>query len=59
MQLDTMSVKDLRQLRDDIDAAIRSKIAQDRMARTTKTPVPTKIDLESERDAWQARRVRA
>ena len=59
MQLDKMSVKDLRQLREDIDAAIRSKIAQDRLARTTKTPAPARIDLESERDAWQARRVRA
>ena len=59
MQLDKMSVKDLRQLRDDIDTAIRSKIVQDRLARMTKIAVPTKIDLESERDAWQARRVRA
>lgn len=60
-ELEQMSVKDLRALKDRIDDAIRSEIAKQRMAREQNTVKPAEeaaplIDLERERDAWAARR---
>jgi hypothetical protein len=61
-RLDTLSVKELRELRDRVDAAIRAVISRDRVEReavrlpgATTQPV---IDLEKERDAWTASRKR-
>lgn len=60
-KLDKMSVKELRSFKDEVDAAIRAKIAQDHRERDAKLAKPSAadappplIDLERERDAWQA-----
>ncbi len=58
-ELDSMTVQELRELRERIDDAIRAEIARERKARTTKddpAPKVETIDLELERDAWAARR---
>jgi hypothetical protein len=60
-QLRMMSVKELRELKQNIDVAIRSAIARSRItgSNTTdsaKPAEPKKLDLEQERDAWQAAR---
>lgn len=56
--LEQMSTKELKALKDRIDLAIRAAIARSRApasAAATSEPLPT-MDLERERDAWQARR---
>jgi len=59
--LEQMTLKELKQLRDKIDVAIRAAIRQSRSSVTNtdqaagQTP-PPKFDLEAERDAWKARR---
>ena len=55
-QLAMMSVKDLRELRANIDAAIRAAIRSSRTQREPKVEAPVLIDLERERDAWTAAR---
>lgn len=60
-ELEQMSVKDLRALKDRIDEAIRAEIAKQRVAReqvAVRAPDAQVqlIDLERERDAWAARR---
>jgi hypothetical protein len=58
-ELENMTVEDLRALRDKVDDAIRAQIAKSRSAsapHASGAPAPTVIDLERERDAWQARR---
>jgi hypothetical protein len=60
-QLQLMSVKELRELKQNIDAAIRSAIARSRntvsrSADSDKPVEPKKLNLEQERDAWQAAR---
>ena len=59
-ELEAMSVKDLRELRDLVDAAIRAHIAKLRSPLSTggAAPAHMTIDLERERDAWQARKGR-
>ncbi len=59
--LETLTVQDLRELRARVDDAIRAQIARSRPTAMTSTaglaaPAPSVIDLERERDAWQARR---
>ena len=59
--LERMSVKELRELKDRIDDAIRAYIVKQRVEREgVRTPdgqsAPVPIDLEAERDAWAARR---
>lgn len=58
-ELERMSLRELRLLKDRIDGAIRGAIARSRApapaAPATEAPAP-KIDLERERDAWKARR---
>lgn len=60
-ELRNMSVEDLRALKERVDAAIRAHIARSRQAQQSSSPehkaeaLPN-IDLERERDAWQARR---
>ncbi|MEQ1615902.1 MAG: hypothetical protein ABL904_24355 [Hyphomicrobiaceae bacterium] len=59
-QLDLLSVNDLRELKNNIDNAIRAAIrernkAKERPAVAIK-PAPTPFDLERERDAWIAAR---
>lgn len=56
-ELEQMTSKDLRALKDRIDIAIRAAIARSRApaAAAPAAAAPT-IDLERERDAWQARK---
>ena len=59
-QLDLLSVKELRELKDNIDTAIRAAIrernkAKERPVMAAKA-APTPFDLERERDAWIAAR---
>lgn len=57
-ELEQMTSKDLRALKDRIDIAIRAAIARSRApaaAVPAAAAAPT-IDLERERDAWQARK---
>jgi|LNFM01.1.fsa_nt_gb hypothetical protein len=60
--LESLTVQDLRELRGRVDDAIRAQIARSRPTTTMVTasssgaPAPSVIDLERERDAWQARR---
>lgn len=58
LQLDTLSVNELRTLKENIDTAIRAAIRERNQAKQRPmTPVqaaPTKFDLERERDAWMA-----
>lgn len=59
--LENLTVQDLRELRARVDDAIRAQIARSRpttMATASGATVaaPSIIDLERERDAWQARR---
>lgn len=56
-ELEQMTSKDLRALKDRIDIAIRAAIARSRApaAAVPAAAAPT-IDLERERDAWQARK---
>jgi hypothetical protein len=59
--LENLTVQDLRELRARVDDAIRAQIARSRptpmmSAATLAAPAPSVIDLERERDAWQARR---
>lgn len=63
IELDKLTLVELRELRNDIDAAIRAIIreraqAKDRMASPPPTAEARKIDLASERDAWIAARRR-
>jgi hypothetical protein len=58
-QLRSMTSKELRQLRDDIDAAIRAAIAKSRPkapSAAVQEEAPKTFDLEKERDAWKARK---
>lgn len=62
-ELGSMSVRDLRDLKQRVDDAIRSQIAKSRVASPMAGPAtvgggapPSIVDLERERDAWQARR---
>ena len=58
-QFEHMSVRELREFRDAVDAAIRASIARDRNERSAKVAMPAErvlIDLERERDAWKASR---
>lgn len=61
-QLDMLTVKELRELRDRVDDAIRVAIARQRAEREsgrfTGEAMATTIDLEKERDAWTASRKR-
>lgn len=59
--LENLTVQDLRDLRARVDDAIRAQIARSRptamaTASGASAPAPSIIDLERERDAWQARR---
>lgn len=59
--LESLTVQDLRELRARVDDAIRAQIARSRpttMASTASlaAAAPSVVDLERERDAWQARR---
>lgn len=61
IELDTMSVKELRQLKDDIEAAVRAAIRQrNRLKVASSTPAisaPVKpMDLEAEARTWLAAR---
>jgi hypothetical protein len=60
--LDSLSVKELRDLRAHIDEAIRAAIRNSRVkpeGKAADAPVVSDIgDLERERDAWQAARKR-
>jgi hypothetical protein len=62
-QLDKLSLRELRELKDSIDAAIRAAIRQRSEAKSKPVspvaPAPVKIDLEGERDAWIAARRQA
>jgi hypothetical protein len=55
-QLDKLTVKELQDLRANIDLAIRAVIRASRVGKTADPIVgpadPIKIDLERERDAW-------
>lgn len=56
-ELERMSLKELRLLKDRIDGAIRGAIARSRAPATAPADAAApKIDLERERDAWKARR---
>jgi hypothetical protein len=57
-ELEAMSSRDLRALRERIEQQIRAAIARDKTAKTAApTPAPQPMmDLERERDLWQARR---
>ena len=60
-QLEQMSMRELREFRDAVDAAIRASIARDRNERSAKILGPAVeqrvvFDLERERDAWRASR---
>ena len=62
-ELESMTVRDLRDLKQRVDDAIRFQIAKSRSAPTiggaaisSSGPQPSVLDLERERDAWQARR---
>lgn len=55
-ELNTMTVKNLRDLRARIDVAIRAAIAKSRTKTVSRIEGPAKIDLERERDIWAARR---
>jgi hypothetical protein len=58
LQLDTLSVSELRTLKENIDTAIRAAIRERNQAKqrpmTPVQPAPNKFDLERERDAWIA-----
>ena len=58
--LDKLSVQELRELKDSIDAAIRAVIRARRETKAkspgTAAPTPIRIDLERERDEWIATR---
>ena len=56
-ELEMMSVKELQDLRDSVDEAIRTAIRQARPELKAATAPPKMIDLERERDAWKARSV--
>ena len=56
-KLELLSVKELRELRANIDVAIRSRIARDRLERAPKIEVTKPIDLERDAEAWKARRM--
>ena len=60
-QLEKLTVKELQELKDRIDLAVRAVIRAKRVGngeavetanRKAETPEPVKIDLERERDAW-------
>jgi hypothetical protein len=54
-QLEKLTVKELRDLKDQIDLAIRAVIRASRApmsAEPVKAAEPAKFDLERERDAW-------
>ena len=60
-ELERMSVRELRELKDRIDQAIRAYIVKQRVEREGVRLVnghaePVAVDLEAERDAWAARR---
>ena len=57
VQLEMMTAKELRELRSNIDAAIRSKIANNRVERSPKIEAVKTIDLERDANAWKARRM--
>jgi hypothetical protein len=57
VQLEMMSVKQLRELRTTIEAAIRAKIASTRVQRLPKVEAVKTIDLERDANAWKARRM--
>lgn len=59
--LEQMTLKELKQLKDRIDVAIRAAIRQSRSPvapadQAAAQAPPPKFDLEAERDAWKARR---
>lgn len=59
--LESLTVQDLRELRARVDDAIRAQIARSRpaamvSAASLAAAAPSVVDLERERDAWQARR---
>ncbi len=59
--LENLTVQDLRDLRARVDDAIRAQIARSRPTAMATVPgasaaPPSVVDLERERDAWQARR---
>ncbi len=54
-ELEKLTVKELRDLKDQIDLAIRAVIRASRapkLAEPANAPEPAKFDLERERDAW-------
>lgn len=59
-QLDLLSVKELKELKESIDTAIRAAIRERNKAKerpvVAAKPAPTPFDLERERDAWIAAR---
>ena len=60
--LDRLSVKELRELKDGIDLAIRAVIRARRESKAGSpaavTPTSARIDLERERDEWIATRTK-
>lgn len=67
LQLDQMSLSDLRELKSEIEDAIRAIIRSNnaKVANPAATPVaqaaapPSRVDLERERDAWMAKKMSA
>jgi hypothetical protein len=54
-ELECLPLKELQKLRMSVDEAIRAAIRASRPAANVTPPGPGAIDLERERDAWQAR----
>ena len=55
-QLEDMTVKELRQLKERVDTAIRAAIAKSRIQSQPKLDDRPTTDLERERQAWEARK---
>ena len=60
LQLDQLSVRELQELKDSIETAIRALIRQRAAAKAQPVgpaaAIRPKVDLEHERDAWIAKR---
>jgi hypothetical protein len=59
LQLEKLSVSELRELKDNVDNAIRAVIRaraqlKAQQAMPAQVKAPAKVDLERERDAWMA-----
>ena len=54
-ELETWTLKDLRDFRARIDVAIRSAIARSRPGGAAKAEASSPIDVEREQESWEAR----